>query len=162
MTLIKIVSGALLAAAAGSVLAQDDGATGNSAVSKVAAVYVREARGLYYEKALLRRAEDKALWVEVRFADALTGGVKSELFLVPAGVAIERGDLVVTRAGDESPRNLNLLPDVSRVTRLVAKHDTLMAMAFGLSNSTQLPGLYAQSQACWVPTQVADAGEFLK
>jgi hypothetical protein len=115
-------------------------------------VYVREAKGLYIEKKLLRKIEHKELWVDVRFATALPGDPKSELFQVPADIAIERGDLVATRIGEPTLRSMNLLPVVSRVTRLVARHDTLMAMAFGISNSRRTQGLGVETQAYSSPT----------
>jgi len=160
MRLNKIIAGLLVTGAAASALAQSDGVKGDAVIGKVNTVYVLEAKGLYIEKKLLRKTENKEVWVDIRLATSIPGEPTGELFQVPADIAIERGDLVATRVGDLTPRIMGLLPEVSRVTLLVAKHDTLMAMAFGLSNSRRPQGLHANAQACWSPTRVADAGAY--
>jgi hypothetical protein len=160
MRLNIIIAGILVAVASAPTLAQSDSAADNSMISKVDTVYVREANGLYIEKKLLRKTEHRELWVDVRFATTPVGEPNSELFKVPADIAIERGDLVAARFGDPTPRNMKLLPETNRVTGLVAKHDTLMAMTFGLSNSKRVQGLFSEAQACRSSTQVADAGAY--
>jgi hypothetical protein len=143
----KIFAGLLMAGATVSALAQSDGVTGNSMISKVDTVFVREARGLYIEKKLLHRTASKDLWVEVRSASSLPGDPKSELFRVPADIAIERGDLVTMRTGDSTASNMNLLPESNKVTQVVAKYDTLMAMTFGLPKSRQMLSLFVAAKA---------------
>ena len=157
MRLNRIMAGLLLSGVV--VSTQSAAMTGDSLISKVETVYVRVARGLYIEKKLLKKTELKELWVDVRFATSLPGEPASELFQVPADIAIDSGDLVTTRIGDPTPRELNLIPVVNRVTRLVAKYDTPMAMAFGLSNSKPTQGLFVKAEACWdlTPTYVTYA-----
>jgi hypothetical protein len=135
MRLNRIIAALLMAGTAVPAVSQSDSVAGDSLVSKVAAVYVRESRGLYIEKKLLRTSGTKELWVHVRLATALPGEAAGELFQVPPEITIEVGDLVTTRSGDPTPRQMNLLPEVNRVTRVVAGHDSLMAIAFGITNS---------------------------
>jgi hypothetical protein len=146
MTLNKIFTGLLIAGAATSALAQSDSAIDTPVISKVDTVYVREAKGLYIEKSLLRHIDGKQLWVDVRLATMVAGETASELFQVPADLAIERGDLVTTRIGDTTALSLKLIPEVSRVATLVAKSDTLMAMTFGHTNSKSALGFFITAQ----------------
>ena len=125
-----------------SAVAQAAGVVDSSTIGKVDTVYVGEARGLYIEKKLLRKTEGQQLWVDVRRANSLPGMPDSELFQVPADMAVERGDLVATQFGDQTPRNLNLIPAENRLTALVARHDTLMAMTFGLPKASKTVELY--------------------
>jgi hypothetical protein len=133
---VILISGVMAAAA------QAAGVADNSMIGKVDTVYVGEARGLYIEKKLLRKIEDKKLWVDVHRANSLPGMLDSELFQVPADMAVERGDLVATQFGDQTPRDLKLIPVENRLTALVARHDTLMAMTFGLPNAPKIVESY--------------------
>jgi hypothetical protein len=141
-------------------LAQSDGVSGSSTIGRVDAVYVREARGLYYEKKLMRGTEQKEAWVEVHFASSPPVGPESGLFKVPANISAERGDLVATRNGDATPSDMHLLPDVGRVTALVATHGTPMAMNFDNPDARRVPGLYTAARARSIPaaTFVAYSG----
>ena len=138
MKATRIIAGLLTCAAVVSANAHADNAA-NSEVGKVDTVYVRQARGLFIEKKLVRKIEDKEIWVDARTADALEQHTGGEMFKVPSNLPIERGDLVAMRLGDESARALNLIPIPNQVTHLVARHDTLMAIAFGLPKTS--PGL---------------------
>jgi hypothetical protein len=140
MKLTKILAGLLMSGAVVSACA-------SSEIGKVDRVYVREARGLYFEKKLLRRTEGKEVWVNVRGATMVSDKSTGEMFKVPADLAIERGDLVATRIGDESLRDLNLVPIPNKVTQLVARHDTLMAMTFGLPTTSPLLNVFMQAKA---------------
>ena len=126
MNINKILAGLVMAGAAATALAQD------GAVGKVDTIYVREAKGLFIEKKLVRNNPSKDLWVNVRL---VTGEAASELYKVPAELAIERGDLVAMRDGDPTPASMNLLPIDNKVTQLVARSDTLQAMLFGIPNT---------------------------
>src|SRR5258706_9300326 len=161
MILNRLLAALVIGGAAASAVAQSDGASGDAPVGKVNAVYVREARGLFIEKKLVRSFTGKELWVDVRAASQVAETAVGELFEVPADIVIERGDLVATRIGDPSARNWNLIPEVNRVTSLAVKHDTSMPMAFGL-NAKPAPGLGTQAHACYAPTRVASAGEVIR
>src|SRR4051812_33516213 len=117
-----------------------DGHSAGITVGKVDRVYVSEARGLFIDKQLPKRAAGKEMWVDVRGATMTADHATGELFKVPADMAIERGDLVAARFGDQSARALdpNLIPTPNRVTQIVAPHDSLMAMMFGLPKASPL------------------------
>ena len=135
-------------------LVQAGGAADGDGIGRVETVYVRESPDLFIEKKLLRKTAGKELWAEVKFAREAA----SELYRMPADVKVERGDVVATQAGDSILHTMNLVPQVNRVTELVAPHDTLMAMGFGLSTSTGALGYSAVSQACTNATVRYTAG----
>ena len=147
MKLNKILAGLLMTGAVISPVAYADGGPGDAAVGKVDRLYIREARELFIEKKLLRRSEDKEVWVDVRTPATVASQTTGEMFKVPADLAIERGDLVATRVGDESGRFLNLIPIPNKVTQLVAPHDSLMAMTFGLPKSSPMLDLFVAAKA---------------
>jgi hypothetical protein len=147
MKLNKILAGLLISGAIVSTIAHAGGATADSDIGKVDAVYVREARGLFIEKKLLHHSEGKEVWVDVRGPMTVADKTTGEMFKVPADLAIERGDLVATQAGDESGRFLNLIPIPNKVTQLVAPHDSLMAMMFGLPKSSPMVNLFLNAKA---------------
>jgi len=149
------VVGLLIAAATASASAQPGGSGNNTVIGKVDTVYVRESKWLYIEKKLVRKVENEDLWVDVRFANPFPGDLGSELFQLPAHTAIERGDLVATKLGDQTALDMKLLPEVNQVTQLVAKHDTLIAMTFGLSNSRSKAGLWTRPQISALPAYPA-------
>jgi hypothetical protein len=151
MRLNKLITGLMIAGMAATTLAQPVSVTG-----KVETVYVREARGLYYEKKLLSGATNKPVWAEVRTATALPGEPQTELVRVPANLVVERGDVVTFRAGDETPLDMNLIPTMSRVTALVARHDTLAAMTYGIVNPAPAQNLFVQAHSPWMPAQAAN------
>ena len=147
MKFVYFVAGLPLALLAAPALAQQDDAGNKSLIGKVETVYVREARGLYFEKKLVRRAEGKELWAEIRLPQPSSGGSSSELARLPADVAIETGDLVETRIVEPMPQNRALL-EVNQVIKVVAKHDTLPALLFGLFNPRPIPGFHSEALAC--------------
>ena len=159
MRIDKIIAGLVFAAVTLPALAQQTAANGDTLVGKIETIFVREARALYYEKKLLRKTDGKELWAEIRFAHQLQDGSRGELAQLPANSALERGDLVEIRVADMMPPGLPLLPDVTRVTSLVAKSDTLQAMLFGLPNARPRKGMLMEAQACITtfPTYVASA-----
>jgi hypothetical protein len=71
------------------------------------------------------------------------------MFKAPVDVAIERGDLVATRIGDDSVQemSLNLIPTPNKVTELVARHDSLMAMTFGLPKAPRMVELFVSAKS---------------
>jgi hypothetical protein len=147
MRLNKILAGLLMTGAIVSATAHADGVPENTAVGKVDAVYVREARGLFIEKKLLRHSEDKEVWVDVRGAATVAATTTGEMFQVPADLAIRRGDLVATRMGDASGLEFKLIAIPNKVTQLVAPHDSLMAMTFGLPKAPGMVNLFLQAKA---------------
>ena len=168
MKLDYIVWGLLLATGASPVLAQQP-ATANSGAltARVETVYVRESRGLFIEKKLLKRTGEKELWAEVRIENPVRREYVTELAKLPANVAIERGDLVAavitesTRPGSTQFAQSNRagiapFPEINRVTALLAKHDSLRAMLFGLNKPRQ--NIEFEPQACEAqPTELAYA-----
>jgi hypothetical protein len=143
----NVLAGVLISGAIESTAAHAEDRPGNVTIGKVDRVYVREFRGLYIEKKLLRHNEGKELWVDVRDPATAASQTIGEMFKVPADLAIERGDLVATRYGDESGAYLNLIPTPNKVTQLVARHDTLMAMMFGLPKSSPMVKLFLNAKA---------------
>ena len=164
MRIVKIIVGLVLAAVTLPAPAQENAAGSHTLVGKVETIYVREARDLFYEKKLLRKTDGKQLWAEIRFADQLPDGSRGELAQLPANAAIERGDLVEIRVAGMMPRGLPLLPEVTHVTSLVAKNDTLQAMVFGLPNARPMKGVLVEAQACSspFPTSVASAAAYTR
>jgi hypothetical protein len=144
-----IITRLLMAGSVVSAMACADGESASTTVGKVDRVYVCEARGLFMDKKLLKRTAGKEIWVDVRDATIAADHETGELFKVPAELAIERGDLVATQIGDQSVRDLNpnLIPTQNRVTQLIAPHDSLMAMMFGLSKASLLLSAFLGAKA---------------
>ena len=159
MRIVKIIVGLVLAAVTMPAPAQQ-----NAAIGKVETIYVRESKDLYYEKKIVRRPEGKQLWAEIRLPGQIQDGTRGELAQLPANAVIERGDLVEIRVAESMPQGLPLLADVTRVTTLVAKNDTLQAMVFGLPGARPTQGLFMEAQACtgMFPTAVASAAAYTK
>ena len=155
MKLVHFVAVLPLALLAAPGLAQQDNAGNKNQIGKVGTVYVREARGLYIEKNLMRRTEGKELWAEVRLPQSSGSSSSSELAKLPQDVAVETGDVVETRLVEPVYGDVAQL-EVNRVIRVVAKHDTLPAMLLGLADSPPVPGFDADALACTpATTQVA-------
>ena len=131
----KWVIGLVVAGAVSAACAESGEATTHGVIGKVGTVYVSEARGLYIEKKLLKKIENKELWADVRFENSRPDDTNYEMFKLPPEATIEPGDLVNTKTGDNSALAFKLLPDPNKITQLVAKRDTLMAMTFGLPKS---------------------------
>jgi len=166
----QLAPGLLLAALATSAPAH--GADGSHLTGQVERVYVRESRGLFIEKKLVHHPEQRELWAEVRIENPLRGEYVTELAQLPENVNIEHGDLVDTRMTDATllgvaqfsppsfyavPSGPAPVPEVNRVTALLAKHDTLRAMLFGLKDSARRQSLVAEAQTCLFvkPTAIA-------
>lgn len=147
MKLVHMVPGFALALLAAPVAAQQHGATNGNLIGKVETVYVREGRGVYFEKKLMRRTEGRELWADVRLPRPASGAASSELARLPANAAIETGDLVETKIVDPMPQNRELFA-VNQVLKVVAKHDTLPAMLFGLSEPSPARDFPAEALAC--------------
>ena len=152
MRLNKIITALLVAGMTAAALAQPVTTT-----AKIQTVYVRESRGLFYEKKLLTGAANKPLWAEVRMATETPGDVKTELVRVPANLPVEQGDVVSIRSGDESALTMNLIPEISRVTGVVARHDTLAAMTYGVVSPAPVLNLFVQAHSPWMPAPAAHA-----
>ncbi len=153
MRIDRIVMGLLFASIAAAASARQNDADGNTVTGRIETIYVRESHRFFIERKLVRRTEGKELWAEVRFERLSQDDPVSELALLPANTGIEREDLVETRLAEPVPLIRGTLPEVSRVIKLVAKHDTLQAMLFGLSSPRRMQGLFAQAGMC--PTNVA-------
>jgi hypothetical protein len=138
MNLNGMIAGLVMAGSVVSATAYADGEPASDTIGKVNRVYVAEARGLYVEKKLTRHAAGKDVWADVRIAATAASDATGDMFKVPADMAIERGDLVATQAGDSSVRSLNsnLIETPNQVTRLVAPHDSLIAIMFGLPQAS--------------------------
>lgn len=147
MRLNNMLAGLLMTGAIVSATAHADGVPGNTAVGKVDAVYVREARGLFIEKKLLRHTEGREVWVDVRGAATVAATTTGELFQVPADLVIQRGDLVATQMGDDSGLEFKLIAIPNKVTQLVAPHDSLMAMTFGLPKAPNMVDIFLHAKA---------------
>ena len=159
MRIDKIIAGLVFAAVTLPAAAQQTPANGNTLIGKVETIYVREARDLFYEKKLLHKIDGKELWAEIRSAAQMQNGASGELAQLPATVTIARGDLVEIRVAGMMPRGLPLLPEVTHVTSLVAKNDTMQAMLFGLPDARPMKGVLVEAQACSspFPTYLASA-----
>jgi hypothetical protein len=107
-------------------------AADGSLVGRVETFYVRQSANFFIEKRLVRRAPNNEQWTEVRFAGPLTDGRTSEIVRVPDTAVVEQGDLVSTQLADKRDFVPGLVPEVNRMVSVVAKHDTLAAMIFGL------------------------------
>jgi hypothetical protein len=108
----------------------DESATG--VIGKVEKLYVRQSNNFFIEKSLVRKPSSSEQWTEVRFAAPLADGRKSEIVRLPESAVVEPGDLVSTQLVAQRERVRGLIPDVNRMVAVVAKHDTLAAMAFDL------------------------------
>ena len=159
MRIAKIIVGLILAAVTLPAPAQQ-----GAAIGKVGTIYVRESRDLYYEKKIVRRPEGKELWAEIRLPEQMQDGTRGELAKLPPNAVIERGDLVEIRVAASIPQGLPLLADVTRVTTIVAKSDTLQAMVFGLPGARPAQALSVEAQACtgFFPTAVASAAAYTR
>lgn len=151
MRIKLMIAALLLAGAVTPMTAQCRGTTDDTVICKVDTNYVRESARLFYEKKIVRDNASKYLWVKVRFANSADHG--SEMFKLPENAAFKRGSLVATRDADPIPSAFKLLPEVKPVTELVARHDTLVATSFGLSNTRpSTKGLTMQAAICKFPS----------
>jgi hypothetical protein len=163
MKLDQIVPALLFAAIASSALAQQSVANSGPLTGRIETVFVRESRNLFIEKKLLKRSKDKELWAEVRVENSLRNEYVTELAQLPENMIVERGDLVEAVIADSalsgfaplsqfSPYaiagGLAPLPEINRITALVARRDTLRAMLFGLYNPQPRQSLAFEAQAC--------------
>jgi len=146
MKLNKIFAGLFMAGAIVSAIAHAEEPE-DAVVGKVGRVYVRECQGLFVEKQLLRHSKGKEIWADVRTPATVASQTTGEMFKVPANLAIEHGDLVATRYGDESGAYWNLISIPNEVTKLVASHDNLMAITFGLTKSASMVDLFLSAKA---------------
>jgi len=128
MKLYRLAAAFVLAVSALPVMAEDTGAV----IGKVDKIYVRESANFFIEKSLLRRPRNQEQWSEVRFAEPLADGRKSELVRLPDSVNVERGDLVSAQLADKRDTLPGLIPEVNRMVSVVAKHDTLAAIMYDL------------------------------
>lgn len=120
---------ALLAIAAG-MPAHAEEAPGAALVGKVVRIYVKESANFFMETSLVRNHKGREHWTEVRFAAPLADGRKSEIVRLPESMKVEIGDLVSAQLANKRDLVPGLVPEVSRMLALVAKHDTLAAMQF--------------------------------
>lgn len=148
MRINQIVLGLLAAAASASAPAEPTNVGSNTITGRVETVYAREYPGCFIEKKLLRNTAGKDLWAEVRFGEQPQGGASTELARIGPDTAIERGDIVEMRLAESVPVIQGVLREANRVSRLVARHDTLQALLFGL------PGAL-QSQSPFIPVATA-------
>lgn len=163
MRLEQNVMGLLLTAFIASALAQENSVNSNAVTGRVETVFVRESRNFFIEKKLIRQSAQKELWAEVRVESPASNEYVTELARLPENLLVERGDLVETLMADSTLSGLSQftspglyaisgglapLPEVNRVTMLVARRDTLRAMLFGLYNPQPRRGIYMQAQAC--------------
>lgn len=105
-------------------------------VGKVEKIYIRQSNNFFIEKSLVRKPSNNEQWTEVRFATALADGRRSEIVRLPESATVEPGDLVSARLAAKRDLVRGLIPEVSRMVAVVAKHDTLAAMAFDLPPAT--------------------------
>jgi hypothetical protein len=129
MKTINLIAALLMAAAMPAFAENPDGA---ALVGKVVKIYIREANNFFIETSLVRKSAGKQYWTEVRFASPLADGRISEIVRLPDAASVERGDLVSTQLAEKRDFVRGLIPEVSRMVALVAKHDTLAAMMFDL------------------------------
>ena len=141
----KLFAALVIAGFATASFAQDNEGHADGAVGKVERVYVREATGLFIDQKLMRRAERKEIWVDVRGPEQVGAATTGELFKIPDGFDVTRGDLVAVRLGDAWGRSFNLLPLENQVTQLVAPRDSLMALTFGVPKSSARMWLNARA-----------------
>jgi hypothetical protein len=142
----RLIAGVVIAGAAISALAQQDGA--DKLVGKVQNVYVREANNLFYEKKLVRRAATTELWAEIRFAQETGGGTTSAMAKLGRDASIERGDVVVVWIPETGPADLPLLADTPLVEALIAGRDTVGALGFALPALQHLDGVGLETRSC--------------
>jgi hypothetical protein len=141
---VMLIFGLLGSAGAVPACAQAGDAAGAARVGRIETIYVRVSPDLFIEQKLLRKTAGKELWADVKFAQEPA----QEIFRMPAQIVVEGGDLVATQPGDTKLHSMNLLPQDNRVTELVAKRGTLMAMSYGSANAASARGLYAEPSVC--------------
>jgi hypothetical protein len=145
MNIIRLLAALVVTVAAMPSFAED--ADSGAIVGKVVKIYVRESNNFYIETNLVRSIAGKQHWTEVRFAAPLADGRTSEIVRLPEATKVEQGDLVSTQLADKRDFIPGLIPEVNRMVGLVAKHDSLAAMTFGMPKplpNAALPFLQAQ------------------
>jgi hypothetical protein len=131
---------AIAAGIAAPPAAAQQSSSGGEVVGKVVRTYVQESPHLFIDTSLLRRQQqNKQVWSEVRFAKPLENGRGSELVRLPENANVERGDLVSARMASGTEFVPGLLPEVSRMVAVVAKHDTLAAQLFDMPPASVPP-----------------------
>jgi len=144
----KLIFTAIAAVTAiASAHAGQNDASGQAAAGRVETVMVKQARGFFIEKKLLRKTDDKEVWVEVRFPATYLNGPDTNVFQVPENTTLERGDIVMAEVADQSPRVFKLLAGENQVTSLVARHDTLQALLFDVRSRRVAYNPYTQTYA---------------
>jgi hypothetical protein len=116
-----------------SVYASDANVDGKSVTGMVERLYVadRFSKALFLGIKIHKPAPGQELWAELRPAD----GTPSVMAQLPAAARVETGNIVEAQLAQHDatlPASLDKLALI-RVTKVVAKHDTPDALAFGLS-----------------------------
>ena len=101
-------------------------------VGKVRHIYVRADGGLFVEVHSMNKVRDEELWAEVEFAEKLSSGNDTEFVRLPDSRAVQTGDIVEAKVIEYNELDPSPIAPESHVTKIVAKHDSVAAMAFEL------------------------------
>jgi hypothetical protein len=104
---------------------------GETPTGKVRGIYREASRGVLVEQ-LSGNAQGAALWADVDFGAASSQPRRRAMVRLPAGLEVEKGDLVEVRLALPPVRTgmLAPMPEVSRATLVAAKWFTPRAEAF--------------------------------
>lgn len=130
--LLAVFLATLLVAAAPAFGQQSDKAV----VGKVEGTYVRESESVFIDTRIATTTRGRQVWSDVRFATPLADGRARELALMPPESKVGIGDVVEARIADRQIDDWVDVPETSRMTRLVAKRDSIEAVLFGTAMST--------------------------
>lgn len=166
MKLNHFACGLLFALAVWPAFAQ----TTSELTGRIETVYVRASRNFFIEKKLLKKAPALEWWAEIKIENPLANEYTTELVQLPREFIVERGDLVEASIPQAAlsglaplfqpvlyavPRGVAPMPELGRVTALVARHDTLRAMLFGMKTRQPRSTVAASAQACFSPLPTA-------
>lgn len=140
------IVGFILLGFSGTVRA-DEAQAAKPTVGKVQGMYVRLARGVYAESAVLpaRAHRNAEKWVDVRLAGKAPDERDWAIAQVTGSERIELGDLVEVRASPDEgrapapqARRVAALEDKTQVSGVHAKYYTAEAMSFGARSGPAL------------------------
>lgn len=101
-------------------------------VGKVQRIYIREDGDLFIQVSSRKKASEQELWADVRFAELLTNGRDTEFVRLPDEGTVRQGDLVEAKVIEYNELDPSPIAPESHVTKIVAKRDSVAAMAFEL------------------------------
>ncbi len=101
-------------------------------VGRVEKIYVRVDGDVYVEQSAVRREPSQELWADVQFVEKTATGHEMEFVRLPEITKVRAGDIVEAKVFEYNELDPSPIMPENHVTKLVAKRNSFMAMAFDL------------------------------